>query len=107
MRDEVDFGSRAIDWVTRNLDLLPSQDHCNTNDPLLQKAIVELAIVVLVVRRQSSHSQDGRILDCLRRISEVYQNPIFRERLFREVDSFVPNCLMMVTLAASSQRIED
>lgn len=99
-RTPIVMAERALDWLTVNLDRFePFQGQLK---PIWRKnkALVELALITMSLRRQTVFADDirvGRILDL---ILLTYRHPVYREMAFHQESDFAADAFVPLALHA-------
>ena len=92
------LADRGLDWLTANLDRFEPFQGQPTWIWRKHKALVELALISLCLRRQTNFADDIRVDRFLELILRTHRNPVYREVVFRQggdfaADAFVPLAL--------------
>jgi hypothetical protein len=95
----LEMGSKAITWIHLNLHrFMPSRDDLQPSNKDVQ-SLGELALFCwLVLERTKRFAEDSRIWSCAFKIKEVYDEPVFFERLYRVPDPLISQALIAVSL---------
>jgi hypothetical protein len=92
------IADRALDWIEANLDCFEPLHGSAKPDEVRQKAVVELALLCMYLRRRPRYANDHRVARSLEFLLRLSRTPFFSEALFRVPTLFVPHLLLAVAL---------
>jgi hypothetical protein len=100
LRAPVAMADRAIDWLSANLDRFEPFRGRFERDWPTHRALVELALIGMCLRRQTIFADDARVARLLERVLQTYRHPVYREIAFRHGGDFVADAFVPVALYA-------
>jgi hypothetical protein len=89
---------RALSWIESNLDRFDPFRRPFKPNEFRPKALVELALLACLLRRQPAFADDDRVSGILRFALRVYHTPFFRDSPFRLENAFPPRALLAAIL---------
>lgn len=107
MDERIAMADQALNWLTANLDRFEPFQGQPKPDRRKHKALVELTLLSMCLRRQTIFAADARVARFLDVIVQAHRNPVFREIVFRESGDFAGDAFVPVALRACGLLADD